>query len=233
MHKLNHEEPLVLRRDEAYIGVMIDDLVTKGTNEPYRLLTSRAEYRLLLRHDNADVRLTQYGYEIGLISDARYQTYCDKQRAVAQDMERLKQVKFSIHSDVNEYMQKIGYPPLSEGMSAADLLRRPHVTAMGLSPYLPFEMDEDTVKQLEIELKYEGYIKKARRDAQHLRQLENVKLPDDLDYQEVIHLSLEARQKLSQIQPLTMGQASRISGVNPADIAVLSIYLEQRKNHRS
>lgn len=233
VHKLNHEEPLVLRRDEAYIGVMIDDLVTKGTSEPYRLLTSRAEYRLLLRHDNADVRLTPYGHEIGLISYARYQTFCDKQRIVAEAMERLKQVKFSIRSDVNAYLQEIGYPLLSEGMNAADLLRRPHVTAMGLKPYLPFELDEETAKQLEIELKYEGYIKKARRDAQHLRQLENVKLPEDLNYQEVIHLSLEARQKLSQIQPLTMGQASRISGVNPADIAVLSIYLEQRKNNRT
>ena len=219
---------LILGRDEAYIGVMIDDLVTKGTNEPYRLLTSRAEYRLLLRHDNADVRLTDYGHERGLISEERYQRFLQKQQAIETGMQMVKDVRFTPKSAVNEYLQALGYEPLKEGISAFELLRRPKVTIAGLQPYADLSIDAKAARQIEIEIKYEGYIAKARRDARHLRAMDQMRIPKGMDYATIEHLSLEARQKLAQIQPMTLGQASRISGVNPADLAVLAMVIKQR-----
>ena len=227
--KMDGKEPLILRRDEAYIGVMIDDLVTKGTQEPYRLLTSRAEYRLLLRHDNADLRLKQYGYECGLIDEAEYQEFLQKKADIAMLQEQLQQIRFTPKSDVNAYLHTIEYDTLKDGISATELLRRPKVKLSELMNYMDVEGSKEVVEQVEIEVKYEGYINKAKRDANHLKQMENIKLPTDLPYDEIEHLSLEAKQKLKAVQPLTMGQASRISGVNPADISVLAIYLEQNK----
>ena len=227
--KMDGKEPLILHRDEAYIGVMIDDLVTKGTKEPYRLLTSRAEYRLLLRHDNADRRLSTYGHEIGLISDERVSAFEEKEKNIQECKEYLKTVRFTPKSEINTYLESIEYGTLKEGISALDLLKRPKVTLDGMKDYLEIKYDDEVLSQVEIEVKYEGYINKAKRDAAHLRQMERVSLPQDLDYNSIQHLSLEAKQKLSEIQPMTMGQASRISGVNPADIAVLAVYLEQLK----
>lgn len=227
--KLDGKEPLILGRDEAYIGVMIDDLVTKGTKEPYRLLTSRAEYRLLLRHDNADQRLTQKGYETGLVTEERYQAFVQKQKEMEEACVKLKEIRFTPKSEINTYLHEIGFDTLSEGISALDLLKRPKVTIAQMAKWLPFEISEEVAHQIEIETRYEGYIAKAKRDAKALQQMEKVKLPEDIHYDEIQHLSLEAKQKLKQVAPLTMGQASRISGVNPADIAVLAVYLEQRK----
>lgn len=225
---LDGTDGLILGRDEAYIGVMIDDLVTKGTNEPYRLLTSRAEYRLLLRHDNADVRLTGYGHERGLISEERYQRFLQKQQAIETGMQMVKDVRFTPKSAVNEYLQALGYEPLKEGISAFELLRRPKVTIAGLQPYADLSIDAKAARQIEIEIKYEGYIAKARRDARHLRAMDQMRIPKGMDYATIEHLSLEARQKLAQIQPMTLGQVSRISGVNPADLAVLAMVIKQR-----
>lgn len=227
--KMDGKEPLILHRDEAYIGVMIDDLVTKGTKEPYRLLTSRAEYRLLLRHDNADRRLSTYGHEFGLISDEKFSAFEEKEKNIQECKEYLKTVRFTPKSEINTYLGSIEYGTLKEGISALDLLKRPKVTLDGMKDYLEIKYDDEVLSQVEIEVKYEGYINKAKRDAAHLRQMERVSLPQDLDYNSIQHLSLEAKQKLSEIQPMTMGQASRISGVNPADIAVLAVYLEQLK----
>lgn len=224
--KLDCKEPLILRRDEAYLGVLIDDLVTKGTNEPYRLLTSRAEYRLLLRHDNADERLCAYGYEAGLISTRRYQRFLEKQQAIQTGMEQLKQIRFTPLSPIAGYLEQLGFAPLQEGISAYDLLKRPKITLVNLQPFIETVFPKDVAKRIETEIKYAGYIDKAKRDAKHLQQMEAKKIPADIDYTAIQHLSLEAKQKLNEIKPQTIGQASRISGVNPADIAVLAVYLK-------
>ena len=197
--KMDGKEPLILHRDEAYIGVMIDDLVTKGTKEPYRLLTSRAEYRLLLRHDNADRRLSTYGHEFGLISDERFSAFEEKEKNIQECKEYLKTVRFTPKSEINTYLGSIEYGTLKEGISALDLLKRPKVTLDGMKDYLEIKYDDEVLSQVEIEVKYEGYINKAKRDAAHLRQMERVSLPQDLDYNSIQHLSLEAKQKLSEI----------------------------------
>lgn len=227
--KLEGKDPFVLARDEAYLGVLIDDLCSKGTKEPYRLLTSRAEYRLLLRHDNADERLSKYGYEVGLLPKERYDAYLEKQQQIEENKEKLTNIRFTMKSEVNAYLEEKGFGTLHEGISALELLKRPGITIDGLQPYLGFDMSEDVAQAIEIEARYEGYIRKAKKEAEKLHSMDALKIPSDIDYDCVENLSLEAHQKLSQVRPLTVGQASRISGVNPADIAVLAIYLKNRK----
>ena len=227
--KLDGEEPFILKRDESYIGVMIDDLVTKGTNEPYRLLTSRAEYRLLLRHDNADQRLLKYGYENKLISEERYNQYLEKLNKIEKTKEFLKEAKVLKETGVNDYLQTLGFPKEDASYNAYELLRRPGVELCKVLDLMQVEYDTEIAKQVEIEIKYEGYIEKAKREADRMLKMDSIKLPTDIDYLHVDNLALEARQKLDKIKPLSLGQASRISGINPSDIQVLAIYIKQRK----
>mgnify|MGYP002516225662 FL=1 len=232
--RIREQEPFVLRRDEAYIGVMIDDLVTKGTKEPYRLLSSRAEYRLLLRHDNADLRLTEYGHQLGLISEERYQKFVDKKKAIEQILKILHETYLGTGKELENYLVSIGYEPLKGGILALELLRRPNVSYLGLKPFIheldDIELDEEGIHQLEIMVKYEGYIEKQKKEALELQKWEAIKLPEDLDYLHMDGLALEARQKLHDIHPRTLSQASRISGVNPADIAILLMMIKRREN---
>ena len=227
--KLAGKEPLILKRDEAYIGVLIDDLVTKGTNEPYRMLTSRAEYRLLLRHDNADERLLKYGYDAGLVKAEVYQDYLERIKGIFDEIGRLEQIRFTPKSSVNEMLEKINSAPLKEGISARNLIQRPEVSYDLLMPYIDApELTEQQRNRITILIKYDGYIEKAKKQADRQMKNEEKRIPDNIDYDLVKNLRIEARQKLIKVRPLTVGQASRISGINPADIAVLLIYLKQQ-----
>ncbi len=232
-NKLKGKQPLILRRDEAYIGVMIDDLVTKGTKEPYRLLTSRAEYRLLLRHDNADQRLTEYGYQVGLISEERYRKYLAKIKQLKYFKELLTETKVNYSQKLIDYLVEKGYGDNKTQSNCYDLIKRPNVETKVICLLHDIEIDEKVAKQLDIEIKFEGYISKTRREAANLIRLEKQPLPYDLDYNGIVNLSIEAKEKLLAIKPLTIGQASRISGVNPADIITLQIYLKQYKESQN
>ena len=223
--KIDGKEPFILRRDQAYIGVMIDDLVTKGTEEPYRLMSSRAEFRLILRHDNADMRLTEIGHQIGLISDERYQRFVNKINNINKAIEILKAVYLGSRKDINEYLESINSNPLMGGIQAFELLKRPEVSYVDLVKFIPelneVSLDEFAVEEVEIIAKYEGYIVKQIREAKNMAKLEEMKIPQDMDFLNMDGLALEARQKLDKVRPLTIGQASRISGVNPSDVSVL------------
>ncbi|MCT3153119.1 tRNA uridine-5-carboxymethylaminomethyl(34) synthesis enzyme MnmG [Lacticaseibacillus rhamnosus] len=220
--------PFTLKRSDAYIGVMIDDLVTKGTNEPYRLLTSRAEYRLLLRHDNADLRLTPMGHELGLISDQRYADFLAKRQAITDELARLEHTRLK-PKDVNPWLEAHHFAPLKDGVLASDFLKRPEINYQTLAQFLPETptLDHRVIEQVEIQIKYAGYIAKEEASVAKLKRLEGKKIPARIDYEAINGLATEARQKLVKIQPETIAQASRISGVNPADVAILSVYIEQ------
>lgn len=230
MMKINGREPLVLRRDEAYIGVLIDDLVTKGTSEPYRMMTSRAEYRLLLRQDNADLRLTEKGRAIGLVDDKRYSIFTEKRTALERTVSELGKQNISPSAENNAKLEAMGTAPLRSGSSLLDLLRRKEVTYSKLQQAfnLP-ELAPQVAEQAEIFAKYEGYITKQRQEVERFMKLENKRLPDDIDYRAIKELSSEAAEKLDKVRPANIGQASRISGVSPADISVLMIALELKR----
>ncbi|MFF2092085.1 tRNA uridine-5-carboxymethylaminomethyl(34) synthesis enzyme MnmG [Paenibacillus sp. NPDC058174] len=225
--KVQGKEPVIIERSQGYIGVMIDDLVTKGTNDPYRLLTSRAEYRLLLRHDNADLRLTPIGYEIGLIPEERYEAFLNKKELVSQEVERLRTTK--IRPDVAEAMLVAANSAITNNsIDALTLLRRPEITYAMLEKLSPSELPltDEMKEQVEIQIKYAGYIEKQLIQVERLNKMEKKKIPDDIDYSDVHGLASEAKQKLASIRPLSIGQASRIAGVTPADISILIVYLE-------
>ena len=228
--KLLGRPPMVLTRDQGYIGVLIDDLVTKGTNEPYRMMTSRTEYRLLCRQDNADRRLCPVGHEIGLVSDERYRRVLSKYAAVDKEVKRLMSTGAAPSPMLNAMLTERGESPARDGARLADLLRRPRVGYADLAPFDPGrpKLPQEVTEQVEIALKYEGYIARQQRQVEEMRKLETRPLPPDLDYMNISVLRLEARQKLQQIRPLSLGQASRISGVSPADVAALMIWLEHR-----
>ncbi|MEI4804116.1 tRNA uridine-5-carboxymethylaminomethyl(34) synthesis enzyme MnmG [Bacillus sp. NPDC077411] len=225
------KKEVILNRSDAYIGVLIDDLVTKGTNEPYRLLTSRAEYRLLLRHDNADLRLTEIGHEIGLIPEERYERFTTKKEKIEKEKERLASIIIKPRPEVQELIRGAGGSELKDGIRASDLLRRPEMTYEHIHLLAPSEVEvsAEVAEQVEIQLKYEGYIEKSLQQVERMKRMESKKIPVDIDYDAISGIASEARQKLKDVRPLSMGQASRISGVNPADISILLVYIEQGK----
>jgi tRNA uridine 5-carboxymethylaminomethyl modification enzyme len=225
------KEEVILSRSDAYIGVLIDDLVTKGTNEPYRLLTSRAEYRLLLRHDNADLRLTDIGHNIGLISADRYERFSAKKEAISVEKKRLEGVRIKPTEETQRVIREAGGSELKDGILAADLLKRPEMNYSHIKTLVPseIELDYDVEEQVEIQVKYEGYIEKSLQQVDKMKKMENKRIPENIDYSAISGLASEARQKLIEVQPLSLAQASRISGVNPADISILMVYIEQGK----
>ncbi|MDW2885234.1 tRNA uridine-5-carboxymethylaminomethyl(34) synthesis enzyme MnmG [Exiguobacterium artemiae] len=227
--KVQERDPLILSRSQGYIGVMIDDLVTKGTNEPYRLLTSRAEYRLLLRHDNADLRLSDIGYDLGLINETRHAKLAEKKEDIQREMKRLEKVVIKATSEVNERLTEIGVSPLKEALHAITLLKRPEITYAMIADMTPppVALSAEAAEQVEIQVKYAGYIDKQLDQVERMMRMEKKRLPERLDYDVISGLAIEAKQKLNQVRPLSIGQASRISGVNPSDISILLVYIEQ------
>ncbi|MBO0994898.1 tRNA uridine-5-carboxymethylaminomethyl(34) synthesis enzyme MnmG [Bacillus sp. SD088] len=225
------KDEVILSRSDAYIGVLIDDLVTKGTNEPYRLLTSRAEYRLLLRHDNADLRLTELGHQIGLIPEERYETFINKKSAIAAEIKRFRSTIIKPNEKTQAVIQEAGGSPLKDGIRAADLVKRPEMSYQKVIELIPLEeeLPKHVIEQVEIQLKYEGYIEKSLQQVEKLKKLENKKIPEQINYEAINGIATEARQKLMKVRPLSIAQASRISGVNPSDISILLVYIEQGK----
>ena len=229
--KLKGREPVILDRSQAYIGVLIDDIVTKGTNEPYRMMTSRAQYRLLLRQDNADLRLTELGHEVGLISDERYEKFLNKKRNIENEIERIKKLTIKPTEQVNKLLEENNSSQIKAGVKLADLLKRTELSYEKLSEIDPErpELSKAEAQEVEIQVKYEGYIKMQEEQVKKFKKLEDKKLSEDINYDDIKGLRIEARQKLNKVKPLSIGQASRISGVSPADVSVLLIYLEQQK----
>ena len=231
--KLEKRKPLILKRNEAYIGVLIDDLVTKGTKEPYRMLTSRAEYRLLLRHDNADLRLRDYGYQVGLIDDQRYHRFLQKKKSIEECIQLLKDTKITPTQENNNYLVSLKSTPLLDGISLFHLLKRPEIKIFDLKQFNNFPYSNEVLNQVEIMVKYEGYINKEMKEANRMLSLENILIPSDIDYYKITNIASEAKQKLELVRPISIGQASRISGVNPSDIAVLTVYLKKLRKEES
>ena len=226
--KLENKEPLILKRNEAYIGVLIDDLITKGIRDPYRLLTSRAEYRLLLRHDNADLRLRKYGYEVGLISKEKYDKLIQKENNINEIIELLKNNKITPKKEINDYLVKNNSTPIKDGNSLFQLLKRPEIKINNIKEFIELKKyTKEELEQVEIIIKYEGYIEKANREAKKMLELEEKKIPEDIDYDKIKNIASEARQKLKEVKPTSIGQAIRISGVNPADISIMMVYLKK------
>ncbi|HGA4328693.1 TPA: tRNA uridine-5-carboxymethylaminomethyl(34) synthesis enzyme MnmG [Streptococcus agalactiae] len=233
--KVQGKPELILKRSDAYIGVMIDDLVTKGTLEPYRLLTSRAEYRLILRHDNADMRLTEIGYEIGLVDEERYAIFKKRQMQFENELERLDSIKLKPVSETNKRIQELGFKPLTDALTAKEFMRRPQITYAVATDFVGCAdepLDSKVIELLETEIKYEGYIKKALDQVAKMKRMEEKRIPPHIDWDDIDSIATEAKQKFKKINPETLGQASRISGVNPADISILMVYLEGRQKGR-
>ena len=228
--KIKGNKPLILDRTEGYIGVLIDDIVTKGTNEPYRMMTSRAEYRLLLRQDNADLRLTEKGHKVGLISNERYEKFLNKKENIEQEIKRLKNTVVKPKEEVNALLEKYNTTPLSTGSKMSELLKRTELTYEALKP-IDIERPELNLaekEEVEIQIKYEGYIKLQEEQVEKFKKMEKKIIPEDINYDEISGISLEGRQKLSKLKPHSVGQASRISGVSPADVSVLLVYLQMK-----